>query len=240
MRRALPPLLMALLLSLLAAPQGAALLARAIGETATPFPAERLLWLAMAHGGLALAGAAAATVLGLVLGIGVTRPAGLALRPMVDAFAAAAQAVPPVVVVALAVPAFGFGLWPTALALLLYGIMPILRATIGALEAVAPEARAAAEAMGLPPFGILVEVELPLAWPVVQDGLRVALVLSVATAAVGALAGATTLGTPIVLGLQNQNQVMVVQGAAATAALAFAAEGVLLLAGAIVRRRGDA
>jgi osmoprotectant transport system permease protein len=45
---------------------------------------------------------------------------------------------------------------------------------------------------------------------------------------VGALAGAATLGTPIVLGLQNQNQVLVVQGAAATAALAFAAEGALL------------
>jgi osmoprotectant transport system permease protein len=56
----------------------------------------------------------------------------------------------------------------------------------------------------------------------------VAVVLAVATAAVGALAGAATLGTPIVLGLQNQNQVLVVQGAAATAALAFAAEGVLL------------
>jgi osmoprotectant transport system permease protein len=83
--------------------------------------------------------------------------------------------------------------------------------------------------MGMPPARILAEVELPLAWPLVLDGLRVALVLAVATAAVGALAGATTLGMPIVLGLQNQNQVMVVQGAAATAALAFAAEGCLLL-----------
>ncbi len=63
---------------------------------------------------------------------------------MVDALGAAAQAVPPVVVVALAVPAFGFGPWPTALALLLYGLMPVLRATAAALEAVPPDARAAA------------------------------------------------------------------------------------------------
>jgi osmoprotectant transport system permease protein len=226
--RALPPLILAGLLALLAAPSGAALLGRAIGEAAAPFPAERLLPLAFAHAGLALAGAAAASVLGIALGIGVTRRRGLALRPLVDAFVAAAQAAPPVVVVALAVPAFGFGPWPTALALLLYGVMPVLRATVGALESVPPDARAAAEAMGLPPARILAEVELPLAWPLVLDGLRVALVLSVATAAVGALAGAATLGTPIVLGLQNQNQVLVVQGAAATAALAFAAEGVLL------------
>jgi osmoprotectant transport system permease protein len=228
MRRAAPSLLLALVFALLASPPAAALIGHAIGEPAAPFPAGRLAGLAAAHGALALGGALAAGVLGLLLGIWVTRPAGLGMRPAVDALGAAAQAVPPVVVVALCVPAFGFGLWPTALALLLYGLMPVLRATVAALEAVPPDARAAAEAIGMPAPRILAEVELPLAWPLVLDGLRVALVLSVATAAVGALAGAATLGTPIVLGLQNQNQVLVLQGAAATAALAFAAEGALL------------
>lgn len=228
MRRAAPPLLLALLLAALASPPIAARLGEAIGETASPFPADRLLSLGMAHGGLALAGALAAALLGVAVGLWVTRAAGRGMRPAADAAAAAAQAVPPVVVVALAVPAFGFGVWPTALALLLYGVMPVLRATVAALEAVPGEVRAAAEAIGMPPARILAEVELPLAWPLILDGLRVALVLAVATVAVGALAGAATLGTPIVLGLQNQNQVLVVQGAAATAALAFAAEGALL------------
>ncbi|MGG5886553.1 ABC transporter permease subunit [Falsiroseomonas sp. HC035] len=197
------------------------------------FPAGRLAALALGHVGLALAGVIPAALIGLALGILVTRPALLALRPAADALAAGAQAVPPVVVVALAVPAFGFGWGPTILALLLYGIMPVLRATVAALEAVPPDARLAALALGYTPAGALREVELPLAWPLVLDGLRVALVLAVATAAVGALAGASTLGTPIVLGLQNQNQLLVLQGAAATAALAFAAEGLLL---AVVRR----
>ena len=140
------------------------------------------------------------------------------------------------VVVALSVPAFGFGLWPTALALLLYGLMPVLRATVAALHSVPPAAREAAEAIGMSAGRTLIEVEFPLAWPLILDGLRIAMVLSVATAAVGALAGAATLGTPIVLGLQNQNQVLVVQGAAATAALAFAAEGLLLAATSRVAR----
>ena len=236
MRRAAPSLLLALLFALVAAPPTAALLGRAIGESAAPFPGGRLATLAAAHGGLALAGALAAGGLGLLLGIWVTRAAGRGMRPAVDAIGAAAQAVPPVVVVALAVPAFGFGLWPTALALLLYGLMPVLRATVAALEAVPQAAREAAEAFGMPASRILAEVELPLAWPLVLDGLRVATVLSVATAAVGALAGAATLGTPIVLGLQNQNQLLVIQGAAATAALAFAAEGVLLAATARLSR----
>jgi osmoprotectant transport system permease protein len=229
MRRAAAPLILALLLATLAAPPAASLLGRAIGETAAPFPADRLLSLALAHGALALAGAVASGLLGVALGIWVTRAAGRGMRPAVDAAAAAAQAIPPVVVVALAVPAFGFGAAPTALALLLYGVMPVLRVTVSAIEAIPPEISAAARAIGMPPARILAEVEFPLAWPLILGGLRVALVLAVATAAVGALAGAATLGTPIVLGLQNQNQVLVVQGAAATAALAFAAEGILLL-----------
>ena len=226
--RILLPLLLALLLAALAAPQGAALLARALNEAAPPFPGDRLASLALTHAGLALAGALPASLLGVALAIWVTRPRGRGMRPAADALAAASQAVPPVVVVALAVPAFGFGLWPTAVALLLYALMPVLRATVAALEAVPPDARAAAEAIGMPATRILAEVELPLAFPLILDGVRIALVLAVATAAVGALAGTATLGTPIVLGLQNQNQVMVVQGAAATAALAFAAEGALL------------
>ena len=60
--------------------------------------------------------------------------------------------------------------------------------------------------------------------------------LAIATAAVGALAGASTLGTPIVAGLQNQNTVPMLQGAAATAALAFLGDAALLAAVAGVAR----
>jgi osmoprotectant transport system permease protein len=68
----------------------------------------------------------------------------------------------------------------------------------------------------------------------------VALILAVATAAVGALAGASTLGTPIIIGLQNQNEAYILQGAAATGALAFLADGLLLLAlGALRKRRAS-
>ena len=159
---------------------------------------------------------------------GTTCPAG----DRSGSLTAAAQAVPPVVVVALAFPALGFGATPTLLVLLLYTVMPVLRSTVAALEAVPPDPVAAAEALGLSPMCALREVELPLAAPVLLSALRVALAASVGTAAVGALAGAETLGTPIVLGLQNQNQLLVLQGAAATAALAFLADGALVLVGA--------
>ncbi len=204
----------------------------ALGQAGRAFPAERLLELAASHAGVAVAGASLGALAGFGLGLAVSRPAGRELQPLADALVAAAQAVPPVVVVALAFPVLGFGAAPTLLALVLYAVMPVLRGTVAALDAVPPDAKAAAAALGLTPVQVLREVELPLAAPVVLSALRAALAASVGTAAVGALAGAATLGTPIVLGLQNQNHLLVLQGAAATAALAFLADGALLLFGA--------
>jgi len=201
---------------------------QALGRDATPFPTDRLLELGGAHALLAGVGGLAGIVAGIAIGLAVTRPSGRALRPIAETLTALAQAVPPVVVVALALPALGFGWPPAALALLLYAVMPVSRATIAALEAVPTDARDAATAMGMTPLDVLRRIEAPLAWPLVLPAARVAMVLATSTAAVGALAGAATLGTPIVLGLQNQNELMLLQGAAATAALAFAADAALL------------
>lgn len=225
-------------LAVLAHPNVAGPLWRLLGGgSIEAFPADRLVRLAASHAQLAALAMVPAGVIGVGLGVIVTRPWGASLRPLIDHLAAAAQAVPPVVVVALAFPALGFGAAPTILALILYALMPILRSTIGAVESTSPDVRAAARAMGLTSGQILKEVEWPLARPVILDGLRVALVLSVATAAVGALAGAETLGTPIIIGLQNQNELYLLQGAAATAALAFFAEGALLVAARSDRHR---
>ena len=193
------------------------------------YPLDRLLGWGWSHALIAAAAVVPAGVIGIAAGIAVTRPRGRAFRPLADRLVAASQAVPPVVVVALAFPVLGFGPAPTVLALVIYCVMPLLRGTVAALDTASSDAAEAARAMGLTPLQILREIELPLALPVIAEALRVALVLAVATAAVGALAGASTLGTPIIVGLQNQNEAYILQGAAATAALAFLADGLLLL-----------
>ncbi len=206
---------------------GCVLLATIPASRETGFALDRLLGLAAAHLTLALSGAAIGIALGVALGVLVTREIGRAWRQPVDAFAAATQAAPPMVVVALALPAFGFGPVPTILALVLYGLMPVLRGTIAALEATPPDAREAARAMGFTAWQTLAQVEFPLAWPLLLPAIRIGVMLAIATTAVGALAGAASLGTPIVIGLQAQNQLYILQGAAATAALAFLADALL-------------
>ncbi|GJD51034.1 Glycine betaine uptake system permease protein YehW [Methylobacterium crusticola] len=235
-RAAAGTLAVAVALAALSHPDVAFPLVRVLGiQPGTPVPVARLLWLAQRHLALALGGFALAGGLGLALGIAATRAGGAGLRGAIETLAAAAQGAPPVVVVGLALPILGFGAPPVLLALAAYGLMPVLRGTVDALTTVPGEVRAAAVAMGLTPAQVLWRVELPLAAGPILEALRVVMVLAVATAAIGALAGAPTLGTPIVVGLQNQSGLALIQGAAAAAALAFLADAAFLAATALLR-----
>ena len=237
LRPALGPASAGIVLAVMSHPDIAARLVAILG--APPRRAlglDRLVELSLHHLALAGTGLAIVALLGVGLGILATRDFAAELRSGIDSLAAAAQAVPPVVAVALALPVLGFGGPPTLLALVAYGIMPVLRGTVGAIEGVSPDVRAAAVALGLDRRQVLLRVELPLAADGILDALRTALVLAVATAAVGALAGASTLGTPIIAGLQNQNLLPLLQGASATAALAFLCDAAMLsIAGALRR-----
>ncbi|MBR0672990.1 ABC transporter permease [Neoroseomonas soli] len=183
--------------------------------------------LALSHAGLVVASLLPAAAIGIGLGVAATRPGAREVRAVADALVGFAQAVPPVAVIAIAVPAVGFGAAPALLALVCYATLPVLRATAGALATVPPEVLDAARGAGMTPRQVLVLVELPLAAPPILAGLRVAAVLAVATAAVGAVAGATCLGTPIIAGLVNGNPAWVVQGALLTGLMAFAVDGLL-------------
>ncbi|MEO3473293.1 ABC transporter permease [Roseomonas sp. CAU 1739] len=188
---------------------------------------ESFVALTFRHGWLVLASLIPATAIGLGLGIAATRPGAREVRVIADALVGFAQAVPPVAVIAIAVPVVGFGAAPALLALVCYATLPVLRATTGALATVPPDVLDAARGSGMTPRQVLLRVELPLAAPPILSGIRVAAVLAVATAAVGAVAGASCLGTPIIAGLVNGNPAWVIQGALLTGLMAFAVDGLL-------------
>lgn len=164
---------------------------------------------------------------GLLFGIFVTRPAGRDFLEIVNDITALAQTFPPVAVLALAVPLMGFGVKPTVGALFLFSILPILRNTISGLDSLAPEVLEAARGMGLNRLQILLKIELPLALPVIMAGIRIAVVINIGTATVGAVVGAGGLGTPIISGLVRNNPAFVLEGAATAAFLAVIADQLL-------------
>ncbi|EWG99405.1 ABC transporter permease [Halomonas sp. BC04] len=160
---------------------------------------------------------AVASLLAILLGVGaaiaVTRPAGRDFLPLVAQVASIGQTFPPVAVLALAVPALGYGTLPIIVALLLYGLLPIVRNTLAGISGIDPRVHEAARGMGMTRGQILRQVELPLAAPVILAGIRTSVTINIATAAIGATVGASNLGDPIISGIVNGNTAYIVQGA---------------------------
>ena len=102
-------------------------------------------------------------------GIVVTRP-GEEFRPLVETIAAIGQTFPPVAVLAIAVPVIGFGQQPAIIALILYGVLPVLQGTLAGIASVPASVLSVAEGMGMSSGQRLCKVELPLAAPVIIAG----------------------------------------------------------------------
>lgn len=166
-----------------------------------------------------------AALISVVVGVGaaiaVTRDKGRDFLPLVTQVASIGQTFPPVAVLALAVPVLGFGAVPIIVALMLYGLLPVVRNTLAGIEGIDPAVREAARGMGMTAWQVLRQVELPLARPVIVAGIRTSVTINIATAALGATVGASNLGEPIIAGIVNGNTAYIVQGAVLIALLAL-------------------
>jgi len=177
--------------------------------------------LFLSHLGLVAVASAAATIVGVAAAIFATRPAGHDFRTIANIVATVGQTFPPAAVLALSVPALGFGPRPTIVALFLYGLLPILENAIAGLEGVPPALRDAGLGMGLSPWQMLRDVELPLAAPVILAGVRISVTIGIGTATIGSTVGALTFGTPIFDGLAGNKLPYVLQGAVLVALFAI-------------------
>ena len=180
-----------------------------------------LLTLALAHLGIVLAAAAASAVVAVGLGILVTRAAGEEFLPVARTLVNIGQTFPPVAVLALAVPLIGFGERPTLVALFAYGLLPIFENTVTGLRACPAAILEAADGMGMDARQRLLSVELPLAMPLILEGVRLSLVINVGTATLGSTVAAKGLGEVIIAGLLSNNTAFILQGGLVTALMAI-------------------
>lgn len=197
------------------------------GVTPAVFDRASFLSLFLSHLELVAASSAAATAIGVGLAIFATRPSGRDFRPLVNALATVGQTFPPAAVLALAVPALGFGPRPTIVALFVYGLLPIIENSIAGLEGVPPAVREAALGIGMSRRQLLRAVELPLAAPAILAGIRVSVTIAIGTATIGSTVGALTLGTPIFDGLAGNKLPYVIEGAASVALFAILTDMIL-------------
>jgi osmoprotectant transport system permease protein len=214
---------LALLLAFLLMPESFAPLFAPLTQYGAPpiYDQGNLLTLALAHLGTVCCAAAASTIVAVGLGVLVTRPSGAQFLPLSRTLVNIGQTFPPVAVLAVTVPLLGFGEKPTLIALFAYGLLPIFENTIVGLQTCPPQVLEAANGMGMSARQRLLSVELPLALPLILEGIRLSLVINVGTATIGSTVAAKGLGEVIIAGLLSNNNAFILQGGLVTGLMAI-------------------
>lgn len=183
---------------------------------------------------ISLVGAAIliAIATGVPIGIAITQNATLAKRVLY--VAAIIMTIPSIAFFGILIPilspfGYGIGYLPALIPLVFYSQLPIIRNTYTAIMNIDPALRDAARGMGMTAPQRLWQVEIPMAMPVILNGVRNAVVLTIAIAAIATYIGAGGLGTFISRGISQTDSRQLITGAVAVSLLAIAADLFLLL-----------
>lgn len=130
------------------------------------------------------------------------------------------QTIPSMALLGLFIPILGIGRLPSVVALVIYGIFPILQSTITGLNSIDPILEEAARAFGMTRWEKLKKYELELAMPQIVGGVRTSSVMLIGTATLAALVGAGGLGSFILLGIDRNDTALILIGAISSAILA--------------------
>lgn len=115
------------------------------------------------------------------------------------------QTVPSLAMLGLIMIVIGAGKQTVIIGLALYSLLPIIRNTVLGLTEVSPAIKEAAMGCGMTKFQSLFQVELPMAFPVVFTGIRIATVNSISTAVFATFVGGGGIGSVIYRGIRIQN-----------------------------------
>lgn len=180
---------------------------------------DKLFDQTIAHIGLTFISLLIAVLIGLPLGIFITKrkkAAGIVLG-----IAGILQTIPSIALLGFMIPLLGIGPIPAITALFLYALLPIIRNTYTGINEVDASVTEAATAMGFSQWQTLTKVELPLAFPVILAGIRTATVINVGVATLAAYIAAGGLGEFIFGGIALNNTNMILAGAVPAALLAI-------------------
>lgn len=190
----------------------------------------RLIW---EHLLLVIISLSAAIMVGLFLGILMTRPGLAHLSGAILSIVNIWQSVPSLGVIALAygiLPLMGLsgiGVLPALIALFVHSVAPIVRNTYTGIESVGMDIIEAAHGMGMTHRQILFKIEIPNALPVIMGGIRTAGAIIVGTAPLAFLIGGGGLGFWIFTGISLMDMGIMMSGAVPVALMAMVFDGCL-------------
>jgi osmoprotectant transport system permease protein len=153
---------------------------------------DELVFETFRHAALSAQVLLVAALLGVLVALLVYRRtwvSDLAVSTSVIAFT-----IPSLALFGLMQPITGIGLATVFPVLVVYALLPVIRNTVVGLRGVDPHLVDVATGLGMTRFGVMLRVELPLAWPVILAGIRTSAQLTIGIAALGAFFGGAGLG----------------------------------------------
>lgn len=165
------------------------------------------------------------SLIGIPLGILISHYKKLA--PIVISFTNFLYTIPVIAFFGIMVSIIGLGTENAILALIIYGLLPVVRNTYVGITEVDESIVEAARGMGSTKFQLLYNIQLPLALPVIIAGLRTMIVMTIAMTAIAAFIGAGGLGTSIWRGITTYNTDLLFAGSILVAMLAIVVDRVL-------------
>lgn len=160
-------------------------------------------------------------LIGIPLGIWASRPGWQS--QVILGTTALIQTIPSLALLALlvSIPFLGIRPLTAIIALLLYGLLPIVRNTASGIQDISRPLRESAAALGLGRRAQMFRIFLPLASRSILAGIKTSAVINVGTATLAALIGAGGLGEPIISGLNLNDHATILEGAIPAAILAL-------------------
>jgi osmoprotectant transport system permease protein len=128
--------------------------------------------------------------------------------------------IPSLALFSILVPITGLSIVTAEVGLVSYTLLILIRNIVAGLDGVSPAIREAAEGMGYTRRKILLEIEIPLALPVIIAGIRIASVTTIGLVTVAAIIGKGGLGFFILQGLRRFFTTEIVVGAVGSVVLA--------------------
>ena len=193
--------------------------------------AERWQWflgLLGDHVRLALTAIIISGLLGLLIGVWISdRPK---LAPAVIGVCNVLYTIPAISLLGILIPFLGIGNKTAVTALVIYGMMPMVRNTYTGIVNVDPDIIEAAVGMGSTKKQLLTRIKLPMALSVILAGLRSMVVMTISVGGIASFIGAGGLGVAIYRGITIYNPAMTFAGSLLIALTAIVADLLLGMA----------
>lgn len=178
--------------------------------------------LILQHIRIAITAILISATVGLLLGIIISEQKKLAAG--IIGVVNIVYTIPSISMLGFLIPLTGIGDKTAVIALIIYGLLPMVRNTYTGITNIEPSIIEVAKGMGSTRWQILYKIKLPLALPVIITGLRSMVVMTVSLSGIASYIGAGGLGVAIYRGITTNNAAMTYAGSILIAVVALAAD----------------